>query len=176
MDRKTLILDAARQLTLDRGVVPSLNETASRAGVSKGGLLHHFPSRAALVRGLAVAALEQIDTVMIAASMENRAAETWLRISAPAGDDVALFRALAIAHRAADMPGDDVAVASRESIARWEAMIQNETGDPNRARVIRLVGDGLAANVLAGIETAPSTEELDALIDALLGGPGQGKR
>jgi hypothetical protein len=34
--------------------------------------------------------------------------------------------------------------------------------------VIRLVGDGLAANVIAGIEPAPSPEELDLIIDALI--------
>lgn len=158
------------------GVVPSLNETASKAGVSKGGLLHHFPSRAALVQGLAVAALEEIDAIMVAASTEGRAAETWLRISVPAGEDVALFRALAIAHRAVETPGDDVAAASREAIARWESMIQDDTGDATRARIIRLVGDGLAANVVAGIETAPTEAELDALIDVLVRRPGQDSR
>ncbi|MEC5185845.1 AcrR family transcriptional regulator [Cryobacterium sp. MP_3.1] len=176
MDRKALILGAARQLTLDRGVVPSLNETASKAGVSKGGLLHHFPSRAALVQGLAVAALEEIDAIMVAASTEGRAAETWLRISVPAGEDVALFRALAIAHRAVETHEDDVAAASREAIARWESMIRDETGDATRARIIRLVGDGLAANVVAGIESAPTEAELDALIDVLVRRPGQDSR
>jgi AcrR family transcriptional regulator len=173
MDRKTLILDAARQLTLERGVVPSLNETAATAGVSKGGLVHHFPSRAALVQGLAEAALEEIDSAMLAASAEGRAAETWLRISVPTGEDVALFRALAIAHRAVETPGDDVAAASREAIARWEAIIQDETGDATRARLIRLVGDGLAANVIAGIEPAPTKAELNALLDVLVHHPAQ---
>ncbi|MFB2581320.1 TetR/AcrR family transcriptional regulator [Herbiconiux sp. P15] len=171
MDRKALILAAARQLTLERGVVPSLNETASVAGVSKGGLLHHFPSRAALVQGLAAAALEEIDAAMVAASGEGRAAETWLRISVPAGEDVALFQALAIAYRAVETPVGDVVTASREAIVRWEAMIEAETGDATRARIIRLVGDGLATNVVAGLEAAPSEAELDALIDALIRRP-----
>jgi AcrR family transcriptional regulator len=171
MDRRALILDAARSLTLERGVVPSLNETAATAGVSKGGLVHHFPSRAALVQGLAVAALEEVDAAMTTAAAGGRAAETWLRISVPAGEDVTLFRALAIAHRAVEAPGDDVATASREAIARWESLIQVETGDATRARVIRLVGDGLAANVIAGIEAAPTEAELDDLLDALVRRP-----
>jgi len=33
--------------------------------------------------------------------------------------------------------------------------------------VIRLVGDGLAANVIAGIEPAPTPERLEELIAAL---------
>jgi AcrR family transcriptional regulator len=176
MDRRALLLDAARRLTLERGVVPSLNETAATAGVSKGGLVHHFPTRAALVQGLAVLALEEVDAAMVAAAAEGRAAETWLRISVPTGEDVALFRALAVAHRAVEAPGDDVAAASREAIARWEAIIQDETGDPTRARVIRLVGDGLAANVIAGIEPAPTEAELDALLDVLVHRPGRAAR
>lgn len=170
MDRKALILDSARRLTLERGVVPSLNETAAAAGVSKGGLTHHFQSRTALVRGLAVAALEEIDAAMIDAAAEGRAAETWLRLSVPTGTDIALFRALAIAHRAVETPGDDVATASRAATSRWEAMIAEEIDDATQARVIRLVGDGLAANVIAGVEPAPTDGELDALLDALVTG------
>lgn len=172
MDRRSLILDAARRLTLERGVVPSLNDVAAAAGVSKGGLVHHFPSRAALVQGLAIAALEEVDAAMVTAAGEGRAAEAWVRLSVPTGDDVPLFRAMAIAHRAVEAPGDDVAAAAQQAIARWEGMIQKETGDPVRARVIRLVGDGLAANVIAGIEPAPTSEHLDALLAVLLPGPG----
>ncbi|TFC96795.1 MULTISPECIES: TetR/AcrR family transcriptional regulator [Cryobacterium] len=171
MDRRTLILNAARNLTLERGIVPSLNNTASAAGVSKGGLIHYFPSRAALVQGLAIGALEELDAAMRAASIDGRAAEVWLRLSVPTGDDVALFRALVIAHRAVESPGDDVAVAAQEAGSRWEAMIQKETGDATRARVIRLVGDGLAANMIAGIEPAPTSAQLDTLLDALIPRP-----
>jgi len=168
MNHRSLILDAARRLTLEHGVVPSLNSVATLAGVSKGGLMHHFPSRSALTQGLAVAALEELDAAMLAASADSRAGETWLRLSVPTGDDVTLFRALSIAHRAVETPGDDVAAAAQEAARRWEAMIEKETRDTTRARVIRLVGDGLAANVIAGIEPAPSPEELDVIIDALI--------
>lgn len=175
MDRKAAVLAAARQLTLEHGVVPSLNSVAALAGVSKGGLVHHFPSRRALVAGLAEAALHEVDAAMEAASAEGRAAETWLRISVPMGEDVALFRALAIAHRAVEEPGDTVADAARLAAERWEAMIAMEVGDPMRASVIRLVGDGLAANVIAGIEPAPSQKRLDAIIEGLVRTPGDNR-
>ena len=115
-----------------------------------------------------MAALEELDAAMLAASADGRAGEAWLRLSVPTGDDVTLFRALAIAHRAVETPGDDVAAAAMEAAHRWEAMIAKETGDATRARVIRLVGDGLAANVVAGIEPAPSPEQLDLIIAALI--------
>lgn len=176
MDRRALILTAARELTLERGVIPSLNETAAAAGVSKGGLVHHFPTRAALVQGLAMASLEEVDAAMVAASAEGRAAETWLRMSVPTGEDVAVFRAMAVAHRAVEAPGDAVATASQEAIGRWESMIRDEVGDAGRARVIRLVGDGLFANVIAGIEQAPTAAELDALLRSLLPADGSAGR
>jgi len=173
MNQRALILEAARSLTLEHGVVPSLNSVAILAGVSKGGLMHHFPSRSALMRGLAVAALEELDAAMLAASEGGRAGEVWLRLSVPTGDEVTLFRALAVAHRAVESPGDDVAAAAREASYRWEALIEKETRDATRARVIRLVGDGLAANVVAGIEPAPTAEQLDLIIAALIPGRGQ---
>jgi AcrR family transcriptional regulator len=176
MDRRALILTAARELTLERGVIPSLNETAAAAGVSKGGLVHHFPTRAALVQGLAMAALEEVDAAMTAASAKGQAAETWLRMSVPTGEDVAVFRAMAVAHRAVEAPGDAVAAASQEAMGRWEAMIRDEVGDAGRARVIRLVGDGLFANVIAGVEEAPTATELDALLESLLPASGSAGR
>ena len=142
MDRRSRILNAARNLTLERGVVPSLNSTASAAGVSKGGLIHHFPSRAAPVQGLAIGALEELDAAMLAASVQGRAAEVWLRLSVPTGDDAALFRALAVAHRAVESPGDDVAAAAQEAVSlrgsggrvgyRWRSTLPNPTSQTRR--------------------------------------------
>lgn len=176
MDYRSRIVAEARRLTLDSGVVPSLNTVAAAAGVSKGGLVHHFPTRAALVEGLAAAALDEVDEAMRAAAERGNAAETWLRISVPAGDDVRLFRALAIAHRSVESPGDSVAAAAQECVHRWEGMIARELGDASRARVVRLVGDGLAANLIAGIEPAPSSAEVDGLLESLGIRPGSSGR
>jgi len=47
------LLDAAGDLACDEGASSlSLDAVAARAGVSKGGLLYHFPSRDALLRAL----------------------------------------------------------------------------------------------------------------------------
>lgn len=167
MDQKDRVLTAARELTMKIGTVPSLNAVAAAAGVSKGGLVHHFPSRSALVAGLALSALAEVDAAMGTAAARGCAAATWLRVSVPVGSDVRLFRALAVAHRAVEAPGDAVAAAAEAAIARWEALIAAEVGDAQRARVIRLVGDGLAANVIAGIERPPTDAQLDALLAAL---------
>ncbi len=85
----------------------------------------------------------------------------------PAGDDVHLFRALASAHRADQSSGDDAVAAAREAVHRREALMARELGDARLAHAVRLVGDGLAANVIAGIEPAPTDAQIDDLIAAL---------
>ena len=92
-----------------------------------------------------------------------------LSLSVPTGDDLELFRAMAIAHRALESPGEATVAAADRATAEWERMIADEVGDAVRARVIRLVGDGLAMNAIAGIGTAPSSDELRELEQHLIG-------
>lgn len=170
MDMRDRILAETRRLTLELGVVPSLNTVADAAGVSKGGLMHHFPTRSALVDGLAGQALEQIDEAMRAAAETGSAASAWLRLSVPTGDELELFRSMAVAHRALEAPGAHTAAAAAEAALRWERLIADEVGDPVNARIIRLVGDGLALNAFAGIGAA-SEADLDALERHLIPAP-----
>ncbi len=175
MAMRETILAHTRRLTLEHGVVPSLNAVADAAGVSKGGLIHHFPTRAALVDGLAAQALSQIDVAMAAAAHAGTAAPAWLRLSVPAGDDLDLFRAMAIAHRTLGEPGAGIVAAATEAIVRWERLIAEEVGDPVLGRIIRLVGDGLAMNALVGTAGPDSTGELAELEARLLPGSRQGR-
>ena len=150
------ILDEARRLTLERGVVPSLNAVAEAAGVSKGGLIHHFPTRAALVDGLARQALDEIDRAMVAAAEVGGAASAWLRLSVPSGDGLELFRAMAVAHRALEAPGADTVLAAAEATARWEALIAKEVGD-RRQKVEHTGKDGKELPALNIIINGPPT-------------------
>jgi AcrR family transcriptional regulator len=60
-DASTRILDAAEGIVLARGVPAlTLDAAAKLAGVSKGGLLYHFASKDALMRGL----VDRIDAEM----------------------------------------------------------------------------------------------------------------
>jgi AcrR family transcriptional regulator len=47
------ILDAAERTFSDRGANVSIADIATAAGVTKGGLMHHFPSRKALIHAVA---------------------------------------------------------------------------------------------------------------------------
>jgi len=47
------LMEAAAEITIERGLPGlTLDRVARRAGVSKGGLIHHYPNKQALVRGL----------------------------------------------------------------------------------------------------------------------------
>jgi len=49
----SVILDAAEQVVAQRGIGSlTLDSVAAQAGISKGGLLHHFPSKDALVEAM----------------------------------------------------------------------------------------------------------------------------
>ncbi len=50
---RAALLDAASRIVQQRGVEHlTLDLTAQEAGVSKGGLLYHFPSKEALIKGM----------------------------------------------------------------------------------------------------------------------------
>ena len=167
MELRDRVLHEARRLTLERGVIPSLNVVAEAAGVSKGGLIHHFPTRAALVDGLARQALDEIDMALTAAAETGAVVSAWLRLSVPAHDEVQLYRAMAVAHRALEAQSAATIAVATEALERWERLIADEVGDPIRAHVIRLVGDGLAMNAFAGTGT-PSEDELARLEEHLV--------
>lgn len=53
-NKRHLILDTTKQIILEKGLHSlTLHEVAENASISKGGLLYHFPSKNALVAGLA---------------------------------------------------------------------------------------------------------------------------
>lgn len=163
---RSTILDNARRLTLENGAVPSLNALAEAAGVSKGGLTHHFPSRAALVAGLAREALDEVDAAMVEASAAGRAARAWIELSLPSSDERAVLQALALSFRATDPAAQSLLADAAAAIDRWENMIAAEVGSVTQARVIRLVGDALVANALVGLDS--SDTDVPALLRFLI--------
>jgi AcrR family transcriptional regulator len=80
------ILDAAEAVVIERGVKDmTLEAVAARAGLSKGGLLYHFPSKDAIVQGMVsriAAIVEQRFTLelSIEPSGQGRHARTLLRL------------------------------------------------------------------------------------------------
>lgn len=166
-------MTAARERVLDAyadlvagGDTPSLEKVAAAAGVSKGGLLYHFAGTTALRDGLIARALRDTDDALQAAAAAGRAARAWLRLSVPDEDQRRLWAGLLATVR---LVGADAALPPQlaEHAVRWEQLLADELGDPVRAQVVRLVGDGLLLQSLTGTPPAPATVE--ALADHLLG-------
>ena len=165
------VLQAAVALTLQHGTAPSIAEVARAVGLTKQGVLHRFPSRAALDEAVLQSSLARVDAEMSAAGERGHAAETYLRLAAPSEED----RAAALAMVALLRRGDPALLLEvEEAVARWQSMIAQELGDPVRARVVRLVGDGLFAESLVS-GRPPSPDLLDELVTHLvLTAPGFG--
>jgi AcrR family transcriptional regulator len=165
MSRRDRVLDALQRLVLAGDPAPTLDAVAAAAGVSKGGLLHHFPDRRALAHGLVHRALAETDAAMATAADRGTAAATWLRLSAADGSEQAAARALLSLLRVSagglDLPPD-----VGHAVRRWQSAIEAEVGDPVYADIVRLVGDGLFTEALLGSPPAP--ERVEALITHLL--------
>ena len=71
-------------------------------GLTKQCVLHHFPSRAALDAAVTRRALPRVGAAMAAAAAGGSPLETYLRLSAPTGDDQVVVLVLLAALRRRD--------------------------------------------------------------------------
>ena len=161
MAQKQDVLEAAVALTVERGTSPSLAEVARAVGLTKQGVLHYFPSRSALDEAVILRAVDRVDAAMDEASRSGSPVATYLRLASPSGDDWVAIAVLVAGLRRGS--GVDLAAVVEPAIARWQAMIADEVGDPVRAEVARLVGDALFGEaLLTGAPPAP--ERVDRLV------------
>ena len=154
------VLDAVEELTVAHGRLPSLLEVPTSVGLTKQGVLHHFPTRAALDAAVTRRALSRVDAAMMDAAAHGSPTETYLHLSSPTAGDHAVVLVLMAAMRRGDSQG--LAADIDQAVSAWQAMIADEVGDPVRAEVVRLVGDGLFSEALVS-GSAPSPERLARL-------------
>jgi len=170
---RTRILRAAQEIAQEVGPASvSLDAVAAKAGVSKGGLLHHFPSKAALLRGLVEHQLARFETALgieaakarhdgvIAAYFETFVAERLCKAPPSAGLLSALVEDPAILEP----------VRGRER-GFLDAIRENAT-DADRATIVYLALHGLALMRLLNIDAlneAERTRILAAMREELTG-------
>ncbi|MEU4623488.1 TetR family transcriptional regulator [Actinoplanes sp. NPDC023801] len=158
------ILDAAEELITSGQVPPALDAVAAAAGVSKGGLLYHFDKQS-LLRALVTRAVQRFDERLTAAAADGMMAAAWLRLSVPAPDERAMYRAIMSMMRLTTTGELDLPEEVGDAEQRWQRMLATELGDPVRARLVRLVGDGLFMAALTG--PPPTSDEVEELLDHL---------
>ena len=144
-DTRARLLEAAADLVRDQGAgALTLDAVAAWAGVSKGGLLYHFPSKRHLVRALVEHWMDRFEAGVA---------------DADDGDPGGFARAYARVSDLESIPGEERALEFallavlvgeperldfvRERYRAWQARIEADGVGPAAATLVRLAADGL---------------------------------
>ena len=148
---KRRILDAAEQVVLRDGVGHlTLDAAAAEAGLSKGGVLYHYPTRDALVAAMVARIIEEFEVDIAAYLPEPGTPEArlpgvytraYIRATLePAAPGQERLGAAVLAAAAAESA---LLIPLQEAADRWQASLVDDGLDPSLATVIRLACDGL---------------------------------
>jgi AcrR family transcriptional regulator len=171
MTRESL-LNAAGEVVLRSGTdALTLDAVAKEAGVSKGGLLYHFPNKDALLTSMVANLLDQFEQLMeieLIREANLNAKGAWLRAYIRAGD---IFdrqnTAIQTGLLAAVAKDSKLLRPYQEASIRWHQQASNCGVAPLKVGIILLAADGLSWNQLLGI-TCISDEERSQLIEELI--------
>ncbi|GAA1530261.1 TetR/AcrR family transcriptional regulator [Actinomadura kijaniata] len=141
--KKDALLDAAESLLSEQGTQAlTLNAVADRAGVSKGGLLYHFPTKEALVKAMVSRVIDEFDALIASFDDGTPGSATRAYVEATfeilAGEARAYRRWSAITAAATD---PELAEPLNGAMARWHKQPCGE--DPVGQMVVRLAAEGL---------------------------------
>lgn len=148
LTRETL-LGAATQVILEKGVEAlTLDAVARQAGVSKGGLLYHFPNKNALVVGLGEQLIQEFEAALQAEFDRDDAPGTpgqWVRAYIRStlrmsGQTLALVARLT--SLIVEMPPELLKVAEAYE-QRCRQRLDADGLDPTQAAIVQLAIDGL---------------------------------
>ena len=175
-----VILEAAERVIVQSGVEKAtIDEVAREAGVSKGGVLHHFPSKEAIIVGLVSTMISKFEAEVLERQAQDpdpkgsftraflhKATET-------DGHCIEVFFALQAAFR--NCP--ELQQLKRDHSLRWQARIEQDGIDPVCATVVRLATDGLwlAKNYKVAIPSEPYQSAFMEYLIALTRTPVQKK-
>ncbi len=162
------LLDAFVKILIEQGErAATLEAVAARAGVSKGGLLYHFGSKAALVDGLCdwLDALVAKDVALMADAPEGAVAY-YVRTSNY--DDSALDRAIVAVMRLSQAANDRAERAIRSMQERFLETMRRQVPDEATARAVLLLGDGLYYDAaLSGGRRRATDEQMEGLLSVV---------
>jgi len=166
-DTRRRILDAAQELSRCSGTVHlSLDAVAAKAGVSKGGLLYHFPSKALLMEALVEDFLGRYDAALSAEERTGqpdsaiRAYLSQFRAERDRGKPASSGLLAALAE------DPDMLAPVRRREADFLARIRATASDPELATLAFLAIHGIRAMELLNIKVLERADE-DALLDTL---------
>jgi AcrR family transcriptional regulator len=166
--RQQLIEAALRVLQLHGGMGLTLDAVAQQAGKSKGGVLHHFPSKDALVEAVLRELFAAFETqVQFYLEQEPPGPGCWLRayIRATFDDDPIPLELTTLLITVVENPS--LIALIRGDFERWRQRLLDDGVPPARAMVVQQAADAYWTERLMGV--APSDEASRAnLRDELL--------
>lgn len=155
----TAILDAAGIVVLNKGVnALTLDSAAQEAGVSKGGLLYHFPNKNSLIEGMIEGMIERL-VGAFDASLERELVKSnggWLvaYIHASFVSDPQ-YNQLSMALFAAIANDTELLRLLQDHFVEWQNKVEELAPSPEIGTIIRLALDGLWVSDLMGFSPPP---------------------
>jgi len=161
------MLEAACEVVSRLGVgAMTLEAVAAQAGVSKGGLLYHFPNKNALILGM-IKRMEQQFEADIAAEIEREEAagsapvagrwlRAYVRVSLQEADEIDAMHAALMAPIYED---PELLHSMQVAEARWQQQAENDGVAVPIATVVWLAADGYWLSKVFGFKAAYSVPE-----------------
>ncbi len=144
------ILAAAEDLVIREGVSRlTLDSAAQEAGVSKGGILYHFPRRAALVSAMVERFVVSFEADLVARRAYSREpgafTRAYLEATLDPGEEPSDPREIRLGGALLAGVTADVEVLKpmRQRFEAWQLSIESDGLPPEVATVVRLAADGL---------------------------------
>jgi len=168
-DTRARILHGAEEVVLRDGVAHlTLEAAASEAGISKGGILYHFPTRSALVAAMVERLGSQFDNDLERHGALSGGPGAFTRAYLEAsfgpsdGEHASRERRLGAAVIAGVASDPDLLEPLRGRFAAWQRCLADDGISPVRASLMRLAADGLWFSELFSL--APLDEQLRAAV------------
>ncbi|MEV5705633.1 TetR/AcrR family transcriptional regulator [Actinoallomurus sp. NPDC052274] len=140
------ILDAVERVLVSAGAdAVRLDAVAAEAGVSKGGLLHHFRSKQALLEGVLNRLVDRFEAELPpGGSPPGAFTRAWLDATIPDADAPARDHTdqVSVALLAGMSGGPEVLAALRRHYETWQRRLADDGLDPATATLVRLAVDG----------------------------------
>ncbi|RAY12355.1 TetR/AcrR family transcriptional regulator [Actinomadura craniellae] len=144
---RNALLDAAECVLFEDGTQAlTLASVAERAGVSKGGLLYHFPTKEALLTGLIERVIAEFDALV--ARHDDGTPGSYTRAYVEATFEILTDGENAGSRRrwsaiTAAATGPELGAPLNAAMTRWHRRDPAEDPDPLAALVVRLAAEGL---------------------------------
>jgi AcrR family transcriptional regulator len=172
---RAAVLAAATEAMSERGTGVSLDDIARRAGVSKGGLLHHFVNREALIVALVEEAQQQLrESVMKHLDLSENTPGKLLRAyvrTMTSGSEATMQYFTAAPTWAGIYRIPKVVEITTADADWWNENLAADGLSADRILVVRRAAEGLAAAVAYGDETPVTAEKArDILLHLASGG------